>query len=201
MIKFVIVGTSKSNDDCLYYSKERLKIWGSLHLAGVTSEYWQSEDEFRKKGTKDFANKHGFDFYDVLPLIESSDKLLLNKLSAIEQHKTAQISAEVRQKSNSTFNSLLFNGKTSFYYFSYFYLNEYFDIKNFKSHVKRIKKMFEKENVIYGKMTSNVSTRIFNSNQIKNIFILPNTSGRISGKPFDEFIWIKSIKESMEFEL
>jgi len=68
MCKFVIIGTSKSNDDNIYYSKERLKIWGSLHLAGVIDKYWLSEEEFRKNATKSFANQLGFDFYDVIPL-------------------------------------------------------------------------------------------------------------------------------------
>jgi len=125
----------------------------------------------------------------------------LKKLSTIEQSKSARISAEVKQKSNAHFKALLFNGKTSFYYFSYFYLNDSFDLKKFKSHVSKIKKIFDDENMIYGKISSNVCARVFNSNQYNRIFILPNTSGRFSGKPFDEFIWINSIKESIEFEL
>jgi hypothetical protein len=196
MIKFFIVGTSKSLDGPVYYRKERFKIWGSLYFAGVTKKYWKNELDFSTGATRAFSIENGFDFYDVIPFIASSDKNILDKLTFHNKEIASEISAQLKQKFNSFNGAIHFNGKTSFYYFTYFYFNSHFEISSFRIHCRNVNKLLKKESITYGKLNKGVVDEIFNSKLTNVLYLLPNTSSRMSQKTFDEFIWIESLKEA-----
>jgi hypothetical protein len=97
MTKFIVFGTSKSIDDNVYYRKERLKMWGSLYFAGVIPTYWESKIEFEKNANREFAKKNGFDFYDIIPFIESNDKEIIKIDRFFPSSKTCNCCGYINQ--------------------------------------------------------------------------------------------------------
>lgn len=200
MKKFIVFGTSKSIDDNVYYRKERLKMWGSLYLAGVIPTYWESNIEFEKNANREFAKKHGFDFYDIVPFIESNDKEIIKRLVNSDKNCIPEIISQLKAILNTETLHLIFNGKTSFYFFTYFLIENNIDENSFNTHKRKLKKAFDELTTSYGE----IDNQFFLKNSInfdsnKKIYILPNTSSR-SLNGFDEFTWINTLKNIKQIE-
>jgi hypothetical protein len=197
---FIILGTSKSIDDDVYYRKERLKMWGSLYLAGIIPLYWKSNTEFEKNANRDFAKKNGFDFYDIIPFIESNDKKIIKRLINSDISFLNEIISELKTIVNSETVHLVFNGKTSFYFFTYFLLENKIDEINFNEHKRKLKRVFEELKTSYGEINFQHFPKFtINLDSNKRLYILPNTSSRnLIG--FDEFIWINTLKQIKQTE-
>jgi hypothetical protein len=197
MFNFIIIGTSKSLSNDIYYTKERLKVWGTIFIAGAIENYWKSLDEFSNQATRAFANSNNFDFYDIIPFIEKNDRFIPEKLSNLGKQITLKIHEEIRDRILIQSKSLMFNGKQSFYYFSFFFNNESFEISEFRKHTRKIKLILKELDENYGKLDENSVEKIFGLTLSNCFYILPNTSSRIQNNSFDEFIWIESIMKSI----
>jgi hypothetical protein len=195
MTKFIVLGTSKSVNDNVYYRKERLKMWGSLFFAGIIPTYWGNNIEFEENANREFAKQNNFDFYDIIPFIESNDKEIIKRLVNSDRHLIAEIISHLKAVVKTDTAHLIFNGKTSFYFFTYFLLENTIDEISFNAHKRKIKKAFVDLKTSYGE----IDKQFFLKNSInfdsnKRIYILPNTSSR-SLNGFDEFIWIDTLKK------
>jgi len=198
MIDFIIIGTAKSKENSLYYRKERLKVWGIIYLAGFTDKYWSSLEEYHEFGNRNFARKNSFDFFDIMPQYEANDKVMLDQLKSSKLDDLNRIKESVEIVNSGEAHHLLFNGKTSFYLFTYFMLGAYAHGNSFNQHKKEIAKVFMQKGYTYGLLDMSMIPSLPNNIQLKkNYYILPNTSSRTK-QEFDEFIWIDTIKKIKE---
>ncbi len=186
MIKFSIVGTSKSKNEDVYYINERMKMWGCLFLSGVLPNYWENIEQFYSNANQSFANKLGFEFKDLVPGIISNDK----SINLEDKELFTEIRKCTRELIFSEVKNLLFNGKTAFHLFLFSMVFEEYSLSEFK----KFKKFIEAKDSSYGKR--NLKDFFLDDHPVlkKNIIVLPNTSSR-SKTGFDEFIWIKNLKE------
>lgn len=168
---FIILGTSKSVSSENYYTHERIKMWGMLNIAGITKNYWENLDDFNTNGTNAFAEKHGFQFLDLVNIIYSNDK-------EINFEKCAQqISRKVHEiESDAEISSILFNGKTAC---TLYKSALYASASNSEFHFN---KKYRKD-LNFGKIDLPGN---------KKYYCLPNTSSRV--KSFDEFEWLKVLR-------
>ncbi|MFM7730763.1 MAG: hypothetical protein ACKO6L_06975 [Flavobacteriales bacterium] len=171
-----------------------MKVWGSLYFAKVIDEYWKSIEEYNTRANREFAQKHGFDFYDIMPQIEAQDRRVILELDNLTLEVFNEIKFAVDGIFSGSTQHLVFNGKTSFYLFTYFLLNDFQTRRGFTQHKRNIVHDLKQSNTNYGRVESHlVNGSTLQGQAPKNVYILPNTSSRTKHE-FDEFVWIETLK-------
>lgn len=175
-------------------------MWGSLYFAGLIPSYWENYIDFENNANREFAKKYGFDFYDIIPFTESNDKEIIKRLANSDKNCIPGIISQLKSILNTKTVHLIFNGKNSFYYFTYFLIENNFDENSFNTHKRKIKRAFDELKTSYGEIDNQFLLKnSINFNPNKKIYMLPNTSSR-SLNGFDEFTWINTLKKIKQIE-
>lgn len=180
-IRFLIIGTSKSQNTENYYVQERLKMWGVIHLSGWMLSYWKSEEEYMRLGGNKYAQSLGFQFVDLSKSLNSKD----TTIDYEQEFNHIKSMGLLISKSSAEF--LLFNGKTALLFFIASQFLETYDFQEI-AQLNKFKKKFN-----YGRIDLKNYLRDDHPAYYKIVYLLPNTSSRTNH--FNEFTWISVLKK------